>query len=90
MHIRSGDMVKVTRGDDRGKQGTVLRAMPKKNRIIVEGINLVTKHMRRTQKNQKGGRIEKEAPIDASSVVLVTARENVSAKDKKKAKKKSS
>lgn len=87
MKIRSGDLVKIMAGDDRGKEGNVLRAIPEKNRVVVEGINLVFKHMRKTKENPKGGRIEKEAPIHVSNVKLVTPREELAGKKTKKKKK---
>ena len=73
--IRKGDLVEVICGDDRGtsrdrKTARVLRVMPGKGKIIVEGINRVLKHVRPSQRNPKGGRVEKEAPLDASNVAL--------------------
>ena len=88
MKIRSGDLVEVIAGDERGKQGNVLRAIPDKSRVVVEGVNMVFKHMRKTQQNQRGGRIEKEAPIHVSNLKLVTAREEIKKTAKKRKKKK--
>jgi large subunit ribosomal protein L24 len=59
----------VITGDDAGKTGKVLRVNAKKNRIVVEGINLVYKHVRRSQQNPEGGRIQKEAPVNLSNVM---------------------
>lgn len=88
MKIRTGDVVKVLCGDDRGKEASVIRTLPNRDRIVLEGINLVHKHMRKTKDNPKGGRVQKEAPIHVSNVRLVTPREEVSGKKKdKKAKK---
>jgi len=87
MKIRSGDLVKVIAGADRGKEGTVLRAVPKKQRVVVEGVNFVYRHMRKTKQNQQGGRIQKEAPVHLSNVRLVTRREELAEKKKKKKKK---
>jgi len=76
MHIRKDDHVEVIAGDDRGtpKQrrfSKVLRVLPSRNKIVVEGINRVYKHMRPSQKNPQGGRLSKEMPIDVSNVMLV-------------------
>jgi len=76
MHIRKDDQVEVIAGDDRGtpKQrrfSKVLRALPSRNKIVVEGINRVYKHMRPSSKNPQGGRLSKEMPIDVSNVMLV-------------------
>ena len=75
MHIRKDDQVEVIAGDDRGtsKQrrfSKVLRVLPARNKIVVEGINRVYKHMRPSQKNPQGGRLSKEMPIDVSNVML--------------------
>ena len=74
--IRKGDMVAVVSGDDRGKRGRVLVVMTKEKRVIVEGVNLVYKHMRRSQKNPQGGRIRREAPIHISNVMPVDPEAN--------------
>ena len=73
VHVRRGDRVKVIRGDDaaRGAEGTVLRVIPEKNQVVVEGVNRRTKHQRPTNDNMEGGRITFEAPIDASNVMLI-------------------
>ncbi len=71
MHIRKDDMVVVITGDDKGPGARkVLRALPEKNKIVVEGVNRVYKHMKPSAKNQQGGRLSKEMPIDASNVML--------------------
>jgi len=71
MHIRKDDMVVVIAGDDRGAAPRkVLRVLPEKNKIVVEGVNRVYKHMKPTQRNQQGGRLSKEMPIDVSNVML--------------------
>ena len=66
--IKKGDNVLVISGSDRGKQGRVLRVFPDKNRLVVEGVNMIKRSTRPSQKNQKGGIIEKEAPIHVSNV----------------------
>jgi len=68
-HIKSGEQVVVIAGADKGKVGRVLRLVPDKNRVVVEGINRVWKHVRPTQRNPQGGRIQKDAPIHISNVM---------------------
>ncbi len=71
MHIRIGDIVRVIAGDDRGTQGKVLRVDRAAGVLVVEGVNKVWKHVRRSQKNPQGGRLSKEMPIRISNVMLV-------------------
>jgi large subunit ribosomal protein L24 len=75
MQIRKDDQVEVIAGDDRGNPGDrkiakVLRAIPARNKIVVEGVNRAYKHLRPSQKNPQGGRLSKEMPIDVSNVML--------------------
>jgi len=67
-HIKSGDQVMVIAGADKGKVGKVLRVLTGKDRVVVEGINRVWKHVRPSQRNPQGGRIQKDAPIHLSNV----------------------
>ncbi len=71
MKIKKGDTVKVISGNYRGKTGKVLKVMPKRNRAIVEGINFIKRHTRRSQNNPQGGIIEREASINISNLMLV-------------------
>ncbi len=71
MKIKKGDNVMVISGKDRGKSGKVLRVFPKKNSIVVEGINIRKKHSRSKKQGQKGQIIQKPAPISASNAMLV-------------------
>jgi len=71
LSIRTGDKVKVIAGKDKGKEAKVLATLPYKERVIVERIAMVKKATRPTQKNQKGGILEIEAPIHVSNVMLV-------------------
>ena len=72
MSIRKNDQVIVRAGKDRGKKGRVLSVVPEKNRVVVEGVNLIKRHTRpNPQKNIKGGIVEREAPIHASNVMIV-------------------
>ena len=70
MFVKAKDTVVVITGQDKGKQGKVLEAFPKKNRIVVEGVAMVKKHQKPRMQGQPGGIIEKEAAIDASNVML--------------------
>ena len=77
MKIRKNDTVKVISGNDKGKIGKVLKTFPEANRIIVEGVNLVKRHTRPSQKNRKGGILEKEDTINVSNVMLFDNRSNL-------------
>ena len=68
-HIKSGDTVIIIAGADKGKTGRVLRVLTGKDRVVVEGINRVWKHVRPNQRNPQGGRIQKDAPIHLSNVM---------------------
>ena len=68
-HIKSGDTVVVIAGADKGKTGRVLRVLTEKDRVVVEGVNRVWKHVRPSQRNPQGGRIQKDAPIHISNVM---------------------
>ena len=67
-HVRKGDTVMITAGDQRGKVGEIKRVIPKTDRVIVQGVNLRTKHLKPTRINPQGGIITKEAPIHISNV----------------------
>jgi len=69
--IKKGDLVQVMSGKDRGAQGHVLEVIRSKDRVIVEGVNIVKKRVKPTTENPSGGIIEKEAPIHISNVMLV-------------------
>ncbi|WAA09422.1 50S ribosomal protein L24 [Fervidibacillus albus] len=71
MHVKKGDKVKVISGKDKGKTGVILAAYPKKNRVIVEGVNIVKKHAKPSQDNPQGGIIDLEAPIHVSNVMPI-------------------
>lgn len=72
--VRKGDRVEVISGEHRGQQGKILRVDPAKERVYIEGVNLVHRHMRPSRKNPQGGRIQKEAPIHVSNVLPVDPR----------------
>ncbi|ACV23345.1 50S ribosomal protein L24 [Slackia heliotrinireducens] len=71
LHVRKGDKVLVIAGKDKGKEGVVLKALPQKERVVVEGCGVVKKALRPTQQNPQGGIIHKEAPIHVSNVQIV-------------------
>jgi large subunit ribosomal protein L24 len=71
MHVHKNDSVLVVAGNALGKQGKVLKVFPNRNRVIVEGVNIVKRHTRPSQKNPQGGIVQKEAPITASNVMVV-------------------
>ena len=75
MHIAKGDTVRVVRGDDKGKEGKVLRVFPKAGRVTVEGVNIVKRHHRARRAEEQSGIIEKPAPIHASNVMLLDPKE---------------
>ena len=70
MKIKKDDMVKVIAGKDKGKEGKVLAVNVKDNTLLVEGINMVTKHAKPSMANQQGGILHQEAPSEASNVML--------------------
>lgn len=69
--IKKGDMVQVITGKDKGKEGKVIAVNKKKNTVLVEGANMVTKHAKPSMQNQQGGIIHQEGPIDISNVMYV-------------------
>ena len=71
LHVRSGDTVVVISGDEKGKKGKVLKAMPETGKVVVEGVAMVTKHQKSRGQGMPGGIVKKEAAIYASKVMLV-------------------
>jgi large subunit ribosomal protein L24 len=69
--LKVGDLVQVISGKDKGKQGRVTKILGEDDKVIVEGLNTVTRHQRPTPRNQEGGKVTKEAPIHASKVMPV-------------------
>ncbi len=79
MHIRVDDIVEIIAGEDRGTpseptRGKVLRVLRNEHKVIVEGINRVYRHVKRSQRNMQGGRLSKEMPVSISNVMLVCTR----------------
>jgi len=71
LHIKSGDTVQVIAGDSKGETGKVLRVYRDKNRAVVEGVNVVTKHQKPSASNPQGGLLKEEAPIHISNLMVV-------------------
>ena len=86
MKVKVGDNVKVLTGSYKGKEGKVLRTLKKENKVVVEGINIVKKHSKPTNTNDKGGIFDIEAPIHVSNVKVITNAEAKDAKKQEKAK----
>src|SRR6202453_3456310 len=78
MHVRKDDMVEVITGDDaeKGRARKVLRVLPDVNKVVVEGVNRVYKHVKPNRRNPQGGRLSKEMPVDVSNVMLIDPQTN--------------
>ena len=86
MTVKVGDNVKVLTGKDKGKEGKVLYTLRKKDRVVVEGVNIVKKHMKPSRMNETGGILEVENPIHVSNVKVLTAKEDKKVKEFKEVK----
>jgi large subunit ribosomal protein L24 len=73
MHVRKNDLVEVISGDHRGARGKILRVDRRKGKVVVEGVNLVYRHVRPTRRNPQGGRVQKEAPLAISNILPLDA-----------------
>lgn len=71
MRIKKGDNVKVTAGKDRGKTGKVIQAFPETEKVVVEGVNMMSKHMKTRRTGEKGQKLEFSGPVNASNVMLI-------------------
>lgn len=71
LHVKKGDTVRVLSGKDKGKEGKIIQALPKKGKVVVEGVNRVKRHTKPNQKYPQGGIIQKEVPLWASKVMLI-------------------
>ncbi len=78
--IVKGDRVIVISGEDRGKEGVVLKTVPSSNRVIVEGINFVKRHTKATRKTPQGGIVEKEAPVHITNLMVICGKCNAGVK----------
>jgi large subunit ribosomal protein L24 len=72
MNLKKGDHVVVLKGKDRGKDGVIMRVLPKEGKVIVEGVNVVKKHQKATRATMQAGIIDKDMPIDASNVAILS------------------
>jgi large subunit ribosomal protein L24 len=72
MKLKKGDRVVVLSGKDRGKDGTIMRVLPEKGKLIVEGVNVAKKHQRPTRATMQGGIIDKDMPLPASAVAVIS------------------
>ena len=80
MRIRKGDTVQVINGKEKGKTGEVLQTLPLENRVVVEGINLQTKHVKPTQEGESGRIVTKEASLHASNVMIYSKEKKVASR----------
>ena len=87
MKVKVGDNVKVLTGKDKGKEGQVLYTLRKKDRVVVEGVNIVKKHMKPSRMNETGGIVEVEHPIHVSNVKVLTTDKKVKETKKETTKK---
>ena len=71
LHVKKDDQVVILSGEEKGKRGKILWADPENGQVVVEGANYIWKHLRRSQQNPQGGRLQKEAAFDAGKVMLV-------------------
>ena len=71
MKLRTGDQIEVIAGKDRGKRGKIVRVFPKEDKVLVENVNIVLKHKRAKNENEKGARVEVPVPVHVSNVMLV-------------------
>jgi large subunit ribosomal protein L24 len=76
LNLKKNDTVKVISGKSKGKTGRILSVLGDKTRVIVEGVNYAKKHQKPTQQDQKGGIVDREAPIHVSNLMLVSAKSN--------------
>jgi large subunit ribosomal protein L24 len=80
LHIKKGDMVEIISGNHKGATGKVLRVIPKRDRVVIQGQNLVKKHVRPSRKNPQGGRLNIERPIHISNVLPVNPKNSKSSR----------
>ena len=87
-HVKKGDQVQVISGNHSGSVGKVLQVLPKKERVLIEGVRLIKKHVRKSQDNPQGAIVEREGPIHISNVKLVEQSSKAAKTGKTKSKKK--
>jgi large subunit ribosomal protein L24 len=86
-HVKKGDNVEVISGNFRGSSGKVLEVIPRKQQVLVEGVRIIKKHLRKSQDNPQGKIAEREGPIHISNVKLIEKKEKTEKKTKTKSKK---
>jgi large subunit ribosomal protein L24 len=88
-HVKKGDQVEVIAGNFRGSSGRILQVIPRKHQVLIEGVRIIKKHLRKSQDNPSGKIAEREGPIHISNVKLLERGEKPTAEKKKKEKEKS-
>ena len=84
LHVTTGDTVRVLRGEDKGKEGKILRVLPKTGRVVIEGVNIVKKHRKARSEQEQGGIIEMPAPVHASNVMLLDPKNGTPTRTKRR------
>ena len=84
IHVAKGDVVRVVRGDDKGKEGKIIRVLLKTGRVVVEGVNIVKKHRKARSEQEPGGIIEMPAPMHASNVMLIDPKDGKPTRTKRR------
>lgn len=85
MKVKVGDKVKILAGKDKGKEGTIIKTLRNKDKVVVEGINMIKKHMKPSNTNETGGIFDTEAPIHVSNVKVIAEEKKPAKKETKKA-----
>lgn len=80
MHLKKGDTVQVISGKDKGKVGEVLQTLPKLSKVIVKGVNVITKHLKPQQEGESGRIVTQEAPIHSSNLMVYSTKQNVASR----------
>jgi large subunit ribosomal protein L24 len=86
-HVKKGDNVEVISGNFKGSSGKILEVLPRKQRVLIEGVRIIKRHLRKSQDNPQGKIAEREGPIHISNVKLIEQKEKPAKEKKKKAKK---
>ena len=84
MHVTRGDVVRVVRGDDKGKEGKILRVFSKTGRVTIEGVNIVKRHRRARRAEEQSGIVEMPAPVHASNVMLLDPKSGAPTRTKRR------
>jgi large subunit ribosomal protein L24 len=84
VHVRKGDTVRVMRGDDKGKEGRIMKVFTKTGRVLIEGVNIVKKHRRARRPEEQSGIIEMPAPVNASNVMLIDPKTGAATRTRKR------